>query len=81
MNTKQQTLTKTEFSIHPATLLGHVSLTVANQDNQIAFYQEAMGFQLHWRTDKRAGLGAGGPDLLQLVEEPGVKKYHRVTLW
>jgi len=77
MNT--QTSTQSAYSIHPATLLGHVSLTVADLGNQIAFYQQAMGFQLHWREERRAGLGAGGADLLLLVEEPGVKKYHRVT--
>ena len=77
--TASPNLTKTEFSIHPQTLLGHVSLTVASLDNQIAFYQQALGFQVHWREGNRAGLGAGGADLLRLVEEPNVKKYNRVT--
>ena len=83
MNTQPKTATQVtkqaEFSIHPATRLGHVSLTVADLDNQIAFYQDVLGFRLHWREGKRAGLGAGGADLLQLVEEPDVKKYQRVT--
>jgi catechol 2,3-dioxygenase len=79
MNTSISTPTKTEFSIHPQTRLGHVSLTVASLDNQIAFYQQALGFQLHWRDGNRAGLGAGGADLLRLVQEPDVKKYSRVT--
>ena len=79
MNTLSNSETKTEFSIHPATLIGHVSLTVANLENQIAFYQQVLGFQLHWREGNKAGLGAGGPDLLRLTEEPNVKKYHRVT--
>ena len=74
-----QTADKTEFSIHPATLIGHVSLTVANLENQIAFYQQVLGFQLHWREGNKAGLGAGGADLLRLTEEPNVKKYQRVT--
>jgi catechol 2,3-dioxygenase len=71
--------TKTGFSIHPDTLIGHVSLKVASLENQIAFYQQVLGFQLHWREDNRAGLGAGGPDLLRLTEETNVKKYQRVT--
>ncbi|MEW5939526.1 MAG: VOC family protein [Chloroflexota bacterium] len=79
MNEQSQPTTQTESSIHPKTLLGHVSLTVANLDNQIAFYQQALGFQLHWRDGNRAGLGSGGADLLRLVEEPNVKKYSRVT--
>jgi catechol 2,3-dioxygenase len=79
MNTLSNSETKTEFSIHPATLIGHVSLTVANLENQIAFYQQVLGFQLHWREGNKAGLGAGGPDLLRLTEEPNVRKYQRVT--
>jgi catechol 2,3-dioxygenase len=79
MNAFSNSETKTEFSIHPATLIGHVSLRVANLENQIAFYEQVLGFQLHWREGNKAGLGAGGPDLLRLTEEPNVRKYQRVT--
>jgi len=71
--------TKTEFSIHPATKMGHISLTVANLENQLTFYQQALGFKLHWRDGNKAGLGAGGADLLLLTEEPNLKKYRGVT--
>jgi catechol 2,3-dioxygenase len=71
--------TKTEFSIHPATRMGHVSLNVANLDNQIMFYTQALGFKLHWREGNRAGLGAGGADLIRLTEEPDLKRYRGVT--
>jgi catechol 2,3-dioxygenase len=74
-----QAAEKTEFSIHPATKMGMVSLKVASLENQLAFYQQALGFQLHWREDNRAGLGAGGVDLLQLTEELDLKKYRGVT--
>ncbi len=74
-----QAAEKTDFSIHPATKIGMVSLKVANLENQLAFYQQALGFQLHWREGKRAGLGAGGADLLQLTEEPNLQKYRGVT--
>jgi len=74
-----QTNPKTEFSIHPATSLGHVSLSVANLENQLVFYQQALGFQLHWREGSNAGLGAGGADLLRLVEQPDFKRYRGVT--
>ena len=75
-----QTEPKSEFSIHPATRMGHVSLTVASLENQTAFYQQALGFVQHWREGNQAGLGAGnGADLLRLVEQPNVRKYHRVT--
>jgi catechol 2,3-dioxygenase len=79
MNTQPHSDVKTEFSIHPATMIGHVSLTVANLENQLLFYQQALGFQLHWREDNRAGLGAGGVDLLILTEEPNLKRYRGVT--
>lgn len=78
MNTQKETL-KTDFSIHPATRMGHVSLTVASLENQIAFYTQALGFKLHWREGNRAGLGAGGADLLCLTEEPNLKRYRGVT--
>ncbi len=74
-----QAAEKTGFSIHPATKIGMVSLKVASLENQLAFYQQALGFQLHWREGNRAGLGAGGADLLQLTEEPNLKKYRGVT--
>ncbi len=70
---------KTEFSIHPKTQMGAISLTVANLDNQLEFYQKAMGFKLHWREGDKAGLGAGKADFLLLTEEPGLKKYRGVT--
>lgn len=80
MTTPAQTQSpKTEFSIHPATLIGHVALTVASLENQVSFYQQVLGFKLHWRDGNQAGLGAGGADLLRLTEQSGVKRYHRVT--
>jgi catechol 2,3-dioxygenase len=74
-----QSAEKAEFSVHPATKIGAVSLRVANLENQLAFYQQMLGFQLHWHEGDKAGLGAGGADLLQLVEEPDLKRYRGVT--
>lgn len=68
-----------EFSIHPATNLGLVSLTVSDLESQINFYQNTLGFKLHWREADRAAMGAGEQDLLLLIEEPEAKKYQRVT--
>lgn len=79
MNTQKQTQTQTEFSIHADTKIGHVSLNVASLDNEIAFYQQALGFVLHHREGNSAALGAGGADILRLVEQPGFKRYRRVT--
>ena len=78
MNTQNQTV-KTEFSIHPATRMGHVSLKVASLENQITFYTQVLGFKLHWREGNKAGLGAGGADLLRLTEEPNLKRYRGAT--
>jgi catechol 2,3-dioxygenase len=79
MNTKNQLEARTEFSIHPETKIGHVSLTVADLDNQIAFYQQALGFALHWREGNQASLGTGERELLRLVEQPDHKRYQKVT--
>jgi catechol 2,3-dioxygenase len=56
----------------PGTLrLGPVHLTVSHLDGSIAFYERALGLQLHDRDGEVATLGAGGEDLLVLVEEAG----------
>ena len=70
---------KTDFSIHPQTRMGAISLNVASLENQLEFYQKALGFKLHWREGDKAGLGSGGADFLLLTEQPGLKKYRGVT--
>jgi catechol 2,3-dioxygenase len=79
MNSLPNSETKTEFSIHPATRIGTVYLRVADLENQLNFYRQMLGFQLHWRDENKAGLGAGGADLLHLTEEPNLRKYRGVT--
>lgn len=74
-----QTEDKTEFSIHPATKVGPVSLIVDSLDSQIAFYQQVLGFRLHQREGNKAVLGTGEKELLRLVERPGFKRYQGVT--
>ena len=68
-----------ERLLHPATLMGAVSLTVAHLDRQVAFFQETLGFKLHWQKEGQAGLGAGGADLVHLVELPGARRSQRTT--
>lgn len=60
--------------LHPATRLGAVQLTVTNIEHSLAFYQQVLGFQLHWRQEHRAALGAGRAELLHLVESPGARQ-------
>ena len=85
MNTQNQTL-KTEFSIHPATQMGHVSLNVANLENQITFYTAGawLPTSLARRQQGRArrpygDLTTGGADLIRLTEEPNLKRYRGTT--
>ncbi len=72
-------MSETAFVIHPATRIGHVHLTVADLDRQIAFYQQTIGFQLHWREGERAGLGAGRDDLLRLTEDSRARRVRGTT--
>lgn len=56
----------------PATLrLGPVHLTVSDIVGSIAFYENALGLQVHHRENGTASLGAGGEDILVLTGEPG----------
>jgi catechol 2,3-dioxygenase len=66
-------------SIHPATTLGYVHLTVSDLDRSLAFYQDVMGFKLQMRQNGTAHLGAGGPDLLVLTGQPGARRAHGTT--
>lgn len=61
-------------SIHPQTKIGAVALTIGNLERSLAFYQANLGFQLHRRAENIAHLGAGGPDLLLLHEQPGAPR-------
>lgn len=66
-------------SIHPDTTLGPVILTVAELNRSLDFYRERLGFKLHRQNGGSAALGAGGTDLLELVEQPGAQKTPRTT--
>ncbi len=58
----------------PASLcVGPVELSVTNLERSTGFYESAIGLQVHRREDGRAALGAGGEDLLVLVEEPAAR--------
>ncbi|MGH2520897.1 MAG: VOC family protein [Anaerolineales bacterium] len=71
--------TETTTEIHPATRLGAVDYTVADLGRQSNFYQERLGFELHWREGRSAGLGAGDHDLLRLTEMPGARPVRGTT--
>lgn len=75
MNTGSQPVAISNVRIHPDSKPGFVHLTVANLDQQIAFYQNTIGLQLHWRESDSAGLGTGLADLLRLTEVQGARRF------
>lgn len=66
-------------SIHPDTQIGAVHLTVSELDHSLNFYQNVLGFKLHRREGDMAHLGAGGPDLLVLSQNPSAPHPHGAT--
>ena len=59
------------------TRLGATHLTVSDLDRSLGFYQDALGLRVHDLGDGRARLGAGGDDVLVLVEEAGAQRAGR----
>jgi catechol 2,3-dioxygenase len=77
--------TRSEFSIHPQTLLGEVSLSVGNLERQVAFYRQVLGLSLLRQEDSQAALGApatgqvAARTLVHLKQEPSFRRYRGVT--
>src|SRR4051812_46180705 len=70
--------TETSAPTLPDTLrLGAVELTVSDLERSVDFYETAIGLRLHRREDGRAALGAGGEDLLVLVEDRDARRAGR----
>jgi catechol 2,3-dioxygenase len=59
--------------ISPLTSVGAVHLTVSDLPRSLDYYRTAIGLELLDRDGGRASLGAGGRELLVLVEEPGAR--------
>ncbi len=76
---KDMQTTQKTFSLHPDVGVGAVSLTVANLENQIRFYQQALGFKLLSQNENKATLGSDNNALLHLIQESNLKKYRGVT--
>ena len=62
-----------DAEISPQTSLGAVHLTVSGLERSLDYYRSAIGLELLERGGGRASLGAGGRELLVLVEEPGAR--------
>jgi len=70
--------THAQAPVLPASLrVGAVELTVTDLDRSVGFYESAIGLRLHRREDGRAALGAGGEDLLVLVEDASARPAER----
>lgn len=65
--------TTTSTSLGAKTRVGAVELTVTDLDRSVGFYQDALGLRRHGRDGDTAALGAGGEDLVRLVENPGAR--------
>jgi len=59
--------------IAPATTMGAVELTVADLERSLDYYRSNIGLEVIEHGVRRASLGAGGDELLVLVEEPGAR--------
>jgi catechol 2,3-dioxygenase len=59
--------------ISPQTHLGAVHLTVADLERSRAYYAGSIGLAVLGESDGELSLGAGGRELLHLVEEPGAR--------
>jgi catechol 2,3-dioxygenase len=60
-------------AISPRTSLGPVHLTVSDLERSVGYYRTAIGLEPLEQSAGRASLGAGGRELLGLVEEPGAR--------
>jgi catechol 2,3-dioxygenase len=61
----------------PATIqMGPVELSVADLERSLDYYRSAIGLEVLSRGNGGASLGAGGTELLRLVEEPGATPSH-----
>jgi len=50
-----------------------IHLSVASLIRSLDYYEQALGLQVHHRSDDVIALGAGGEDLLVLTEQPGAR--------
>jgi catechol 2,3-dioxygenase len=71
-----ETVTK---SIHPATSMGAVHLTVANLHRSLSYYQDSIGLSLLRREGDVAHLGVGDRELVVLTEKAGARIGRGVT--
>ncbi len=69
----EATVTMARAEIAAGTTVGAVHLTVADLNRSLDYYCRAIGLAVLQQEDGHASLGAGGRELLALVEEPGAR--------
>jgi catechol 2,3-dioxygenase len=74
MSTTENRASATAGAALPDTLrLGPVELAVSDLDRSVGFYERSLGLQLQRRDGDTAAMGAGGEELVVLVEEAGAR--------
>lgn len=79
MEPTRSTRTSRDGVIDPATRLGHLELTVAELDREVAFYRDVLGFRVQGEAGGTVSLGAGERDLLRLTERRGASRVPGTT--
>jgi catechol 2,3-dioxygenase len=75
----EATAQEVQGTISPLASVGPVHLTVADLARSLDYYATAVGLELIARDHRSASIGAGGRELLVLVEEPGARPAHGFT--
>ena len=69
--------TETSQVLPATTRMGPVELTVTDLDRSVAWYEQALGLHLHRREADLAAFGAGGEDVVVVVENPSAPRPRR----
>ena len=69
----EATASPVAVELSPSTTVGAVQLTVSDLEQSLRYYRTALGLDLHEHGGGRASFGAGGRELLVLVEHAGAR--------
>jgi catechol 2,3-dioxygenase len=67
------------MTMHPATAIDSVHLTISDLDRSVRFYETQLGLTTHRRDDRTAWLGAGRDDLLVLTADERAPRVRGTT--
>jgi catechol 2,3-dioxygenase len=69
----EATASPVAVELSPSTTVGAVQLTVSDLEQSLRYYRTSIGLDLHEQGGGRASLGAGGRELLVIVEHAGAR--------